>query len=154
MFRRIGSFSDHDWSTLIEVVTMTLCCNWFISSCWAVRSSLPAQCSLHNSETRFLKMSLGQCLAENKFWPTPELVQKLLQVLDLGSTKELAEVHQLTRDILGGAFFWKKLIRKTFPEINIDFDHKRYPKEDDPPLASMHCSDRSVQESRFASPRT
>ena len=82
-------------------------------------------------------MSLGQHLAENKFWATPELVQKLLQVLDLAAIKELAEVHQLTRDILGGAFFWKKLIRKSFPEINIDFGHKRCPREDDPHFASM-----------------
>ena len=38
-------------------------------------------------------MSLGEFDAEKKFWATPELVEKLLPLLDLASTKELAKAH-------------------------------------------------------------
>ena len=54
--------------------------------------------------------------AEKKFWGSPELVEKVLLLLDLASIKELAEAHKLTRIILGGALFWDKLIKKALPE--------------------------------------
>ena len=82
-------------------------------------------------------MSLGEFDAEKKFWATPELVEKLHPLLDLASTKELAEAHQLTRQILGGVLAWNKLIKKTFPEDeNINVDQEDLPKEDDLHLAS------------------
>ena len=83
-------------------------------------------------------MSLGQRSAEQQFWGTPELVEKLLSFLDLAATKELAECHRLTRQILGSAFVWKKLIKKTLPgDGHIDVDPESLPKEDDPHLASV-----------------
>ena len=59
--------------------------------------------------------------AEWKFWRTPELVDKLLTFLDAGSTKLLAESHDLTLQILGQAFNWDKLTKRTFP-VGEDFD--------------------------------
>ena len=53
--------------------------------------------------------------AEWKFWRTPELVDKLLTFLDARSTKLLAESHKLTLQILGQAFNWDKLTKRTFP---------------------------------------
>ena len=50
------------------------------------------------------KMAFGEDSAERKFWRTPELVEKLLTFLDPGSTKLLAESHDLTLQILGQAF--------------------------------------------------
>ena len=44
--------------------------------------------------------------AEKKFWGSPELVEKVLLLLDLASIKEMAEAHKLTRIILGGALVW------------------------------------------------
>ena len=76
--------------------------------------------------------------AEKRFWATPELVENLLPFLDLASVKELAEANQLTRTILSGAFVWKKLIEKTFPEGgNNDVDHGQMPSEDDLHLVSV-----------------
>ena len=77
-------------------------------------------------------MSSGQSLtefaAEKKFWATPELVEKLLPFLGLPSLKELAQANNLTRKILSGAFVWKKLIEKTFPEDgNRNVDHGQMP---------------------------
>ena len=51
--------------------------------------------------------------AAKKFWGTPELVDKLLPFLDLESTLHLAQVHELTRDILQGSFGRNKLISRT-----------------------------------------
>ena len=66
------------------------------------------------------------------------MIEKLLSFLDLATTKELAECHRLTRQILGSAFVWKKLIKKTLPgDGNIDVDPEYLPKEDDPHLASV-----------------
>ena len=59
--------------------------------------------------------------AEWKFWRTPELVEKLLTFLDAGSTKLLAESHDLTLQILGQAFNWDKLTKRTFP-VGENFD--------------------------------
>ena len=58
-------------------------------------------------------MSCGKFEAARKFWATPELVEKLFPFLDLESTFHLAQVHQLTRDILQGSFAWNKLIRRS-----------------------------------------
>ena len=84
-------------------------------------------------------MSLGQGLAERKVWATPELVANLLPFLDLASIKKLAESHRLTRQILGGAFVWNKLMKRTFlGSGNIDVDPECLPKKDDLHLASVH----------------
>ena len=59
-------------------------------------------------------MYCGKSEAAKKFWETPELVDKfLLPFLDLESTLHLAQVHELTRDILQGSFAWNQLIRRT-----------------------------------------
>ena len=59
--------------------------------------------------------------AERMFWGTPELVEKLLPLLDLKPIKQLAVAHKLTRQILGKAFIWNKLIKRIFPrDHNID----------------------------------
>ena len=56
--------------------------------------------------------------AEDIFWGTPELVEKLLSYLDLTSIKHLAESesHEAIRRILGNAFTWNRLIKRVFPE--------------------------------------
>ena len=53
--------------------------------------------------------------AEKKFWGTPELVEQLLSHLDLNSTRCLAEIHQMTQDLLQGGLVWKKLIQRNCP---------------------------------------
>ena len=58
------------------------------------------------------------------FWRTPELVEKLLPFLDLETTKQLAKAHELTLLILGKAFIWNKLAKRTFP-VDENFDLKR-----------------------------
>ena len=60
-------------------------------------------------------MSCGKCEAATLFWGTPELVEHLLPFLDADSTKELAEAHHLTRQILGKALIWGRLTKRTFP---------------------------------------
>ena len=47
--------------------------------------------------------SSTQAGAERKFWQVPEMVEKLLEHLDVSGTLELAEVHELTLQILQGA---------------------------------------------------
>ena len=73
-------------------------------------------------------MATGKNSAERKFWRTPELVDKLLTFLDAGSTKLLAESHHLTLQILGEAFNWDKLMKRTFPvgvlRVGGNFDSK------------------------------
>ena len=77
-------------------------------------------------------------MAEKKFWATPELVEKLLPLLDLPSVNELAQANQLTRKILSGAFVWNKFIEKTFPEGgNINVDHGYMPTKNEPHLVSV-----------------
>ena len=55
------------------------------------------------------------------FWRTPELVENLLPFLDLETTKQLAKAHELTLLILGKAFIWNKLAKRTFPVVE-NFD--------------------------------
>ena len=57
----------------------------------------------------------GKRGAERKFWRTPELVEKLLPLLDARSTSRLAHVHHLTVELLQAASFWNDLIRRTCP---------------------------------------
>ena len=58
-------------------------------------------------------MSYSKDDAVQKFWATPELVEKLLlPFLDTGSTKHLAEAHGLTLEVLGKAFSWDKLVKR------------------------------------------
>ena len=49
------------------------------------------------------------------------MVEKLLPFLDLESTKQLAKAHELTLLILGKAFIWNKLAKRTFP-VDENFD--------------------------------
>ena len=58
--------------------------------------------------------------AEKKFWATPELVEQLLSHLDLNSTRCLAEIHQMTQDLLQGGLVWKKLIQRNCPIVDLD----------------------------------
>ena len=53
--------------------------------------------------------------AEWKFWATPELIETFLPHLDLKSTLNLAQTHDLTRKILKSSVSWNKLIRKNSP---------------------------------------
>lgn len=48
-----------------------------------------------------------------KFWRTPELVEKLLPLLDACSISQLAQLHQLTAGVLQVASFWNDLIRRS-----------------------------------------
>ena len=76
---------------------------------------------------------------EHAFWKIRELVEKLLPYLGLESIKHLAEVHKLTRHILGKAFVWKRLIKRTFPEdvkIRLDLEWSPMLLEDDAHLAN------------------
>ena len=66
-------------------------------------------------------MASGKDSAEWKFWRTPELVDKLLTFLDAGSTKLLAESHDLTLEILEQAFNWDKMTKRNFP-VGENFD--------------------------------
>ena len=50
-----------------------------------------------------------------KFLETPELLEKLLPYLDLGTTLTLAQTHEKTRHILQGSLAWNKLIRRNSP---------------------------------------
>ena len=58
-------------------------------------------------------LAAGRGDAVEKFFTTPELVEKLLLFLDLKSTKHLAEAHVFTRKILRKPFTWEKLIKRT-----------------------------------------
>ena len=58
-------------------------------------------------------LAAGRGDAVEKFFTTPELVEKLLLFLDLKSTKQLAEAHVFTRKILRKPFTWDKLIKRT-----------------------------------------
>ena len=58
--------------------------------------------------------------AEKKFSATPELVEQLLSHLDLKSTSCLAEIHQMTREVLQGGRVWKKLIQRNCPIVELD----------------------------------
>ena len=60
-------------------------------------------------------MALKENNAQEKFWASAELVEKiLLPYLDAESTKNLAKAHGLTLTILGKAFAWDKLVNRTF----------------------------------------
>ena len=61
------------------------------------------------------KMSDSEHAAEEKFWRTPELIERLLTFLDLDSTLKLARTHELTRNILQGVYNRNKLIQRTCP---------------------------------------
>ena len=57
-------------------------------------------------------MSFNGNDAVQKVWATPELVEKLLPYLDPCTTKQLAEAHGLTLEVLGKALSWDKLINR------------------------------------------
>ena len=69
----------------------------------------------------------------------PELIEHLLPFLDLASTKELAGAHRRTRQILGTALNWDKMIKRTFPASennNMIMRNQLMEENDDPILAS------------------
>ena len=60
-------------------------------------------------------MSDGFQSAEKMFWKTPELVDKLISFLDVESVSRLAELHQLTAQVLQGTSTWDKLVKRSCP---------------------------------------
>ena len=78
---------------------------------------------------------VGRVDAEKKFWATPELVEKLILLLDLESVKQLAKSHKLTRQILGKSFIWNQLIKRIFLKDH-NIDPQCIPVEGDAVLAS------------------
>ena len=58
--------------------------------------------------------------AERSFWNTPELIEQLLTFLDPESTGRLAQSHALTLNILHGTVAWRKLIRRSCFEGDLD----------------------------------
>ena len=53
--------------------------------------------------------------AEKMFWKLPELVDKLISFLDVESVSKLAEVHQLTAQVLQSKSAWDKLVKRSCP---------------------------------------
>ena len=74
--------------------------------------------------------------AEDIFWGTPELVQKLLSYLDLTSIRHLAESHKVTRRILRNTFTWNRLLKRIFPEDEVINIWNSFISEDETVLAS------------------
>ena len=60
-------------------------------------------------------MSGGENKAGQKFWGTPELVEKILPFLDLTSTLSLVQSKVMSRKILQGGIVWNRLIRRSSP---------------------------------------
>ena len=83
-------------------------------------------------------MSHETMSAERKFWRLPEMVEKLLPFLDPASTKELAEAHDLTLQMLEKADIWEKLIKRAFN--NTTWAAKAYTAGDDPLLLAAEKS--------------
>ena len=80
---------------------------------------------LSSSQLLQLKRKVMSCKgesAERRFWRTPELVEKLLPLLDARSISRLAQVHQLTVELLQAASFWNDLVRRTCPYDEISPD--------------------------------
>ena len=50
-----------------------------------------------------------------RFWATPELIEKLLPYIDLRSTMCLAQSHEMTQNVLEGTRVWNKLIKRICP---------------------------------------
>ena len=61
-------------------------------------------------------MSGHEADAGNKFWRTPELVERLLTFLDVNSIHRLAQCHQLTAKVLQATSVWNKLIKRSCPK--------------------------------------
>ena len=62
--------------------------------------------------------------AMNKFWETPELVERLFIFLDASSTLNLALAHRPTVRILQGGFNWIQFIRRSCPSPVINYKSK------------------------------
>ena len=61
------------------------------------------------------------------FWRTPELVDKLIPYLGVESVSELAQVHQLTAQVLQeGTRGWANLVKRSCPF----YEHKGLPVEE------------------------
>ena len=61
-------------------------------------------------------MSGHEADAGDKFWRTPELVERLVTFLDVNSILCLAQCHKLTVRVLQGASVWNKLIKRSCPD--------------------------------------
>ena len=82
-------------------------------------------------------MSRTQRDAERNYWWTPELLEKLIPLLDPTSVSNLAEVHPFTAEVLQGGSTWKQLVEtsceywestrqefeETFEQKKIDIGH-------------------------------
>ena len=79
----------------------------------------PTQCLAKNQQERKeKKMSFGGGIdesAEEIFWRTPEVVEKLIEFLDRRSILILATCHDLTKHILQRTSVWPKVIRRSCP---------------------------------------
>ena len=71
-------------------------------------------------------MDFKGCEAERKFWRTPELIERLLLLLDEKSTLVLAQSHVRTLNVLEGGWVWNKFIARICP---CDEDDKECVKE-------------------------
>ena len=60
-------------------------------------------------------MSCDQYEAMYMFLNSPELLEKLLPYLDLGSTLSLAIAHKMIRQVLEGSLAWNKLLMRCTP---------------------------------------
>ena len=89
-------------------------------ACYQRESAVTQHCStVLNSSPRVQTnktMPGHEADAENKFWRTPELLERLLIFLDVKSILCLARCHQFTVNVLQGTSVWKKLIRRICPE--------------------------------------
>ena len=69
-------------------------------------------------------MSDGFQSAEKMFWKTPELVDKLIHFLNAESVSRLAEVHQLTAQVLQDtSSTWNKLVKRNCPYLLGYYEH-------------------------------
>ena len=55
-------------------------------------------------------MSHTQSDAERKFWRSPELLERLIPLLDASSASNLAEAHPFTVEVLLGGSIWEQLV--------------------------------------------
>ena len=73
-------------------------------------------------------MSLGgdSRAAEKKFWNSPELVENLVLMLDALTTFHLAQIHNLTLQVVQHPPIWNSLVRWSFPTNNGPLDQETF----------------------------
>ena len=69
------------------------------------------------------------CEAERKFWRTPELIERLLLLLDEKSTLVLAQSHVRTLNVLEGGWVWNKFIARICPYDEDDNECVKEPEK-------------------------